>query len=123
MDSGCAVGTPMQSARAPRRGAAIWVRSTAAASVSARRSSTMDVQDVPRDLAATRQAFANLQTTQNDRLGSIIEIQRAVGATDLDVDAVMRVICTRTQVLTHAESAAILILDGDGFELRVATGF
>jgi PAS domain S-box-containing protein len=83
----------------------------------------MDVQDVPRDLAATRQAFANLQTTQNDRLGSIIEIQRAVGATDLDVDAVMRVICTRTQVLTHAESAAILILDGDGFELRVATGF
>jgi diguanylate cyclase (GGDEF)-like protein/PAS domain S-box-containing protein len=83
----------------------------------------MDVQNVPRDLAATRQAFAKLQTTQNDQLGSIIEIQRAVGATDLDVDAVMRVICTRTQVLTHAEAAAILILDGDGFELRVATGF
>ena len=83
----------------------------------------MAVQETQGDAAEMRAAFAELQATHNQRLGSIIEIQRAVGATDLDVDAVMRVICMRTMALTHAEGAAILILDGDGFDLRVATGF
>ena len=35
----------------------------------------------------------------------------------------MRSICERTQELTHAEGATILILDGDDLVIRVATGF
>ncbi len=75
------------------------------------------------DLVDTRRAFAELQAAENEHLGSIIEIQRAVAAADLNVDAVMSLICKRIQQLTHAESATILILDGDEFVLRVATGF
>ena len=51
------------------------------------------------------------------------DLQPAVAAEDLDVDAVMLLICKRIQKLTHAESATILILDGDDFVMRVATGF
>ncbi|MEO8424360.1 MAG: diguanylate cyclase, partial [Actinomycetota bacterium] len=71
----------------------------------------------------TETAFAELQASENEQLGSIIEIQRAVAAADLNVDAVMLLICKRIQKLTHAESAAIFILDGDDFVLRVGTGF
>jgi diguanylate cyclase (GGDEF)-like protein/PAS domain S-box-containing protein len=83
----------------------------------------MDTKQLARNVANTRKAFAGLQAAENERLGSIIEIQRAVAAADLEVDAVMRLICERTQELTHAEGATILILDGDDFVLRVATGF
>lgn len=75
------------------------------------------------DLVDTRMAFSELQAAENEHLGSIVEIQRAVAAADLDVDAVMLLICKRIQKLTHAESATVLILDGDEFVLRVATGF
>jgi len=75
------------------------------------------------DLVDTRRAFAELQAAENERLGSIIEIQRAVAATDLDVDAVMRVICQRIQTLTDAEGAIILIVDGADFVIRAASGF
>jgi PAS domain S-box-containing protein/diguanylate cyclase (GGDEF)-like protein len=83
----------------------------------------MTAKDVPRNDEDMRAAFAELQVAENDQIGSIIEVQRAVASADLDVDAVMRLICERTQQLTHAEGATILILDGDAFVLRVATGF
>jgi diguanylate cyclase (GGDEF)-like protein/PAS domain S-box-containing protein len=75
------------------------------------------------DLIDTRMAFAELQAAENENLGSINEIQQAVAAADLNVEAVMLLICKRIQKLTHAESATILILDGDDFVIRVATGF
>jgi predicted signal transduction protein with EAL and GGDEF domain len=48
---------------------------------------------------------------QTERLSRIIETQRDVAAAGLDLDLVMAVICERTQELTDAESATILLLD------------
>ncbi len=83
----------------------------------------MDVNGTARISADTHKALAELQAAENEHLGSIIEIQRAVAAADLAVDGVMRVICERTQELTNAQGATILILDGDDLVIRVATGF
>jgi diguanylate cyclase (GGDEF)-like protein/PAS domain S-box-containing protein len=77
------------------------------------------IQGVIFDITARKEA----DERQATRLGSIIETQRDVAATDLDVDAVMRSICERTQELTRAEGATILILDDDDLVIRVATGF
>ena len=77
------------------------------------------IQGVIFDITARKEA----EGKQADRLGSIIETQRDIAATDLDVDTVMRSICERTQELTRAEGATILILDEDDLVIRVATGF
>lgn len=70
-----------------------------------------------------RKESEEIQTARNERLASIIEIQRDIATADLDVDAIMRRICERTQDLTHADSATILILDDDDLIIRSATGF
>ena len=57
------------------------------------------------------------------RLRRILETQRDVVAADLDLQAVMNLICERTQELTGAESGSILMLDGDDLVHRAATGF
>jgi diguanylate cyclase (GGDEF)-like protein/PAS domain S-box-containing protein len=80
------------------------------------------IQGVIFDITSRKEA-EELLAARNERLGSIIEAQRDVAAAELDVDAVMRSICERTQELTHAESACILMLDGDALVIRVATGF
>ena len=80
------------------------------------------IQGVIFDITARKEA-EELLAARNERLGSIIEMQRDIAATELDVDAVMRTICERTQELTHAEAATILILEGDHLVLRVGTGF
>jgi GAF domain-containing protein len=63
------------------------------------------------------------QAARSERLGSIIETQRVVVAADLDVGAVMRRICERTQELTHADSATILMLEGEELVIRAGTTF
>ena len=78
------------------------------------------IQGVIFDITARKEA-EEWQAARNERLGSIIETQREIAATELDVDAVMRTICERTQELTHAEAATILILEGDDLVLRVGT--
>jgi diguanylate cyclase (GGDEF)-like protein/PAS domain S-box-containing protein len=60
---------------------------------------------------------------RSERLRSIIETQRDIASGDLNVDEVMRWICERTQKLTRAEGATILILDGEDLVIRAATGF
>lgn len=60
---------------------------------------------------------------QTHRLRRIIDTQRDIAVADLDLAAVMDVICARTQELTNGESATVLIIEGDGFVLRAATGF
>lgn len=80
------------------------------------------IQGVIFDITERKEAEEQV-AARNERLGSIIEAQRDVAVTDLDVDAVMGSICERTQALTHAESAIILVPDGDDLVIRVATGF
>ena len=60
------------------------------------------------DLVDTHEAFAELQAAENQHLGSIIEIQRAVGAADLNVDAVMLLICKRIQALSGSTVDALV---------------
>jgi diguanylate cyclase (GGDEF)-like protein/PAS domain S-box-containing protein len=80
------------------------------------------IQGVILDITSRKEAEEH-QTTRNERLASVIETQRDIAATDLNVDAVMLTICERTQELTRAEGATILLLDGDDLVIRVATGF
>ncbi|MGZ5212690.1 MAG: sensor domain-containing protein [Actinomycetota bacterium] len=80
------------------------------------------IQGVIFDITARKES-EEMQAARNERLRSIIETQRDIAATDLDLDAVMLSICERTQELTRAEGATILILDGDDLLIHVATGF
>jgi diguanylate cyclase (GGDEF)-like protein/PAS domain S-box-containing protein len=80
------------------------------------------IQGVLLDITARKEA-EEAQAARSERMSSIIETQREVAVTDLDVDAVMQAICERTRELTDAESATILILDGDHLLVRAATGF
>lgn len=83
---------------------------------------TWVIQGAIFDITA-RKGAEERQGARNERLRSIIETQRDIAATDLDVDSVMRTICERTQELTRGEGATILILDGGDLVIRVATGF
>ncbi len=56
------------------------------------------------------------------RLQRIIETQRALASTDLDLEAVMELICERTRELTRADSAAVLLREGGKFRYGAATG-
>ena len=48
-----------------------------------------------------------------DHLGAIIETQYEIASADLDVSRIMELIVQRTQTLTRADGAAILLVDGD----------
>ena len=50
---------------------------------------------------------------QTDRLSQIIEIQQDVAAADLDLQAVMTLICQRTEKLVGCNGVAVMILEGD----------
>jgi diguanylate cyclase (GGDEF)-like protein/PAS domain S-box-containing protein len=79
------------------------------------------IQGVIFDITDRKEAEES-QAARSERLASIIEIQRDIAADDLAVDPVMREICERTQVLTHADGATILTLDGDHLVIRAGTG-
>src|SRR5579884_3152293 len=57
------------------------------------------------------------------RLQAIVDAQRAIAAADLDLHAVMTIICERTQSLTGAEGAAVLLPEDGRFRYGAATGF
>jgi diguanylate cyclase (GGDEF)-like protein/PAS domain S-box-containing protein len=80
------------------------------------------IQGVLLDITARKEAEV-AQDVRSGRMASIIETQREVAVTDLDVDAVMHAICERTRELTQADSATILILESDELVVRAATGF
>ena len=48
----------------------------------------------------------------SDHLGAIIETQYEIASADLDVSRIMELIIQRTQTLTRADGAAILLVDG-----------
>src|SRR5258707_15573654 len=48
------------------------------------------------------------------RLQRIIETQRDIAGADLDLPAIMQLVCERTQELTGADGGTILMRDGEG---------
>src|SRR5438477_4932689 len=75
-----------------------------------------------RDITQRKLAEMALRS-QADRMARIIETQRDIAAAELDLQAVMDLICLRTQELTNAESGTILLLEDGEFVHRAATGF
>jgi diguanylate cyclase (GGDEF)-like protein/PAS domain S-box-containing protein len=60
---------------------------------------------------------------QTDLLVRIVELQRLVATADLDLLAVMQLICEQTQQLTRADGACILMLEEGALVYRAASGF
>jgi diguanylate cyclase (GGDEF)-like protein/PAS domain S-box-containing protein len=61
---------------------------------------------------------------QTERLCRIVETQRDVAAADdLGLEAVMKLICERTQEVTGAPGASIVVAESDRLVVRCATGF
>jgi diguanylate cyclase (GGDEF)-like protein len=60
--------------------------------------------------------------SSSERLRAIIQTQTEIAATDLDLDAIMRLIASRGQELTGASAGVIEIAEGDEMVYRVATG-
>jgi diguanylate cyclase (GGDEF)-like protein/PAS domain S-box-containing protein len=60
---------------------------------------------------------------RSERLDAIVETQRDIAVADLDLNSVMNLICERTQQLTRAGAATILLLEGDSFVHTATTGF
>src|SRR5581483_12527803 len=56
------------------------------------------------------------------RLQAIVEAQRAIASADLDLHAVMTIICERTQGLTRADGAAVLLREGARFRYAAGSG-
>lgn len=56
------------------------------------------------------------------RLRTIIQTQTEIAASDLDLDAVMKLIAERAQQLTEANAGVIEIADGEEMVYRVVTG-
>jgi diguanylate cyclase (GGDEF)-like protein/PAS domain S-box-containing protein len=79
-------------------------------------------QGIVFDVTERKQAEESLRG-QTDRQRAIIEIQRAIASADLDVDAVMKLMCQRTQGLMGAGAVAILMAGEKGFVHVAATGF
>jgi diguanylate cyclase (GGDEF)-like protein/PAS domain S-box-containing protein len=57
------------------------------------------------------------------RFGLIIETQRDVAAAELDLQSVMDLICKRTQQVTRAGAAEIILIEGDQLVLGAGSGF
>jgi diguanylate cyclase (GGDEF)-like protein/PAS domain S-box-containing protein len=76
---------------------------------------------VARDITERKLAEIALRE-QTERLGRIVETQRDVAAADLDLDAVMKLICRRTQELTGAAGASIVMLEEGRLVVRAGTG-
>ena len=80
------------------------------------------VQGVIFDITERKEA-EEAQAERSERLSRVVDTQRDIAVADLDLDAVMQLICARTGELTGAQGALILLLDGQELIMRVATGF
>jgi diguanylate cyclase (GGDEF)-like protein/PAS domain S-box-containing protein len=59
---------------------------------------------------------------QTERLQRIVETQRDVAAASGTAESVMQLICRRTQEVTGADGAAVLLLEGDEFVTAAGSG-
>jgi diguanylate cyclase (GGDEF)-like protein len=53
---------------------------------------------------------------------TVVEAQSAIAAADLDLDAVMALVCAKAQELTGADGAAVELVEGGEMVYRAATG-
>jgi diguanylate cyclase (GGDEF)-like protein/PAS domain S-box-containing protein len=79
-------------------------------------------QGIVMDITERREAEEALRE-RSERLSSVVETQRDVAAADLDLTTVMHLICERTQEVTRAASATILLFEDGSFVHMAATGF
>jgi PAS domain S-box-containing protein len=104
---------------AHKDGHAIWVRLTA---------SLIRVDGEPKhvllhlvDVTEERKAEAILKAEQ-DRLGEIIDAQREIAGTEVDLEQLLGVLVERTVRLTGAGAAAVLLPGGDNLVVRAIAG-
>ncbi len=76
---------------------------------------------VSRELRERKRAEATLRREEK-RLSEVIATQQDVALSTLDLDAVMRIVVTRTESLTGASGAVIEVPDGDDMLNRSASG-
>jgi PAS domain S-box-containing protein len=72
--------------------------------------------------SATDNAADLARHEQAARLHRILETQREIASAH-SLEAAMQLVCERTQELTGAESAAVVVIDGDALVHRAGTGF
>jgi GAF domain-containing protein len=53
---------------------------------------------------------------------AVVEAQSEIASADLDLDAVMRLVCTKAEELTGADGAVVEMADGDAMVSRAASG-
>jgi len=80
---------------------------------------TIGIFGVNRDISLRKQAEQALRAS-NERLAAIVQIQREIAQTELDMDAVRSLVVERTRGLAEADGAVIMLVDGD--ELVSAAG-
>jgi PAS domain S-box-containing protein len=77
---------------------------------------------VIRDITVAKQLEAKL-LEQAEHLSAVVETQRDIATSELDLEKVMKLIVERTQRLTGAGGAVIELLEGDRMVYRAASGF
>jgi diguanylate cyclase (GGDEF)-like protein/PAS domain S-box-containing protein len=71
----------------------------------------------------TTRKLAEREVAQNqERMAAVIATQRDVATAELDLEAIMALVVERTQDLTHADGAALLLLDRGYLGFRAASG-
>ncbi|TMD33460.1 MAG: PAS domain S-box protein, partial [Chloroflexi bacterium] len=102
-----------------KNGQTVWTRLTA---------SLVTVDTEPRqvlihlvDVSEERRARSILESEQQ-RLAVIIEAQREIAGTDVDLDRLLGVLIERTITLTAATAAAVLLPENDELTVRASAG-
>ena len=73
------------------------------------------------DITVRREAERRLHRDAQ-RLEATLEIQRSIGATSLDLEAIRRTIAERALALTGASGAAVFLIEGDQVLLKTGCG-
>jgi len=76
---------------------------------------------ISRDITARKRAEMAVQENQ-ERMAAVMATQRDVVMSNLDLEAILSVAVERTQELTRADGAAVLLVDGEDLVVRSASG-
>jgi diguanylate cyclase (GGDEF)-like protein/PAS domain S-box-containing protein len=76
---------------------------------------------ISRDITKRKRAEAAVQEDQ-ERMEAVIATQRDVAMSELDLETILQLVVARTQELTRADGAAVLLVDGDDLVVRAACG-